>query len=87
MTARYDIAVLGGGPAGMAAATLAAQHGASTALLDENGAPGGQVYRAPAPGLALPATPDSRDGDALREALAASGATVRTGANTSASRR
>jgi len=79
MTARYDIAVLGGGPAGMAAATLAAQHGASTALLDENGAPGGQVYRAPAPGLALPATPDSRDGDALRAALAASGATVRTG--------
>jgi pyruvate/2-oxoglutarate dehydrogenase complex dihydrolipoamide dehydrogenase (E3) component len=35
MTARFDIAVLGGGPAGLAAASLAARAGAQTVLLDE----------------------------------------------------
>ncbi len=40
-----DIAVVGGGPAGMAAATRAARLGASVVLLDEQAAPGGQIYR------------------------------------------
>jgi thioredoxin reductase/bacterioferritin-associated ferredoxin len=80
MIAPFDIAVLGAGPAGMAAATLAARAGASVVLLDENRAPGGQVYRAPAPGLALPGGADRRAGDALRAALGGSGATVRQGA-------
>jgi thioredoxin reductase/bacterioferritin-associated ferredoxin len=79
VSASFDIAVLGGGPAGMAAATLAARHGVATVLLDENAAPGGQVYRALAPGLVLPDTPDSLGGDRLRTALAASGATTRQG--------
>lgn len=36
---RYDLAVIGAGPAGLAAATLAATRGLSTVLLDEQAAP------------------------------------------------
>ena len=39
----YDLAVIGAGPAGLAAATLAARQGISTVLLDEQPAPGGQT--------------------------------------------
>ncbi len=42
----YDLAVIGGGPAGLAAASLAARAGLSTVLLDENPGVGGQIYRA-----------------------------------------
>jgi thioredoxin reductase/bacterioferritin-associated ferredoxin len=44
-TAAADIVVIGAGPAGMAAATLAAGRGAQVVLLDEQAAPGGQIYR------------------------------------------
>jgi NADPH-dependent 2,4-dienoyl-CoA reductase/sulfur reductase-like enzyme len=80
MTGTFDVAVLGGGPAGMAAATTTARRGAATVLIDENAAPGGQVYRAPAPGFAPPDSPDRRAGDALRSALAGSGAVTMPGA-------
>ena len=40
-----DIIVIGSGPAGMAAATLAAEKGASVLLLDEQMRAGGQIYR------------------------------------------
>lgn len=40
-----DVAVVGAGPAGLAAATLCAERGLSTSLYDEQGSPGGQVYR------------------------------------------
>ncbi|WP_155095722.1 NAD(P)/FAD-dependent oxidoreductase [Paracoccus aestuariivivens] len=43
---RYDIVVIGAGPAGMAAATEAASHDVRVLLCDENPAPGGQIYRA-----------------------------------------
>jgi len=42
----YQMLVIGGGPAGLAAATIAANSGVSCALLDEQPAPGGQIYRA-----------------------------------------
>ena len=42
----YDVVVIGAGPAGLAAATIAAEAGLSTLLLDENAGPGGQVWRA-----------------------------------------
>lgn len=47
----YDLAVVGAGPAGLAAAVTAADLGLSVALLDAAAAPGGQYYRHPAPGL------------------------------------
>ena len=40
-----DAAVIGGGPAGLAAASLLAANGARTVLFDEQPAPGGQIYR------------------------------------------
>jgi len=41
----YDVAVIGAGPAGMAAASLCARARMSTVLFDEQTAPGGQIYR------------------------------------------
>src|SRR5258705_5946502 len=41
-----DFAIVGAGPAGMAAATLAAELGLDTLLIDEQEGPGGQIYRA-----------------------------------------
>ena len=40
-----DVAIVGAGPAGLAAATVCAERGLSTSLYDEQGAPGGQIYR------------------------------------------
>jgi len=40
-----DVAVVGAGPAGLAAAAEAARHGLSVTLLDDNPLPGGQYYR------------------------------------------
>lgn len=45
MKMRYDLAVIGAGPAGLSAAAGAASHGLSVALLDEQPGPGGQIYR------------------------------------------
>ena len=45
MTENFDVAVIGAGPAGLAAATEAASHSLSVVLFDEQPAPGGQIYR------------------------------------------
>ena len=45
-TLQCELLVVGAGPAGLAAATTAAQQGISTIVLDEQAAPGGQIYRA-----------------------------------------
>jgi thioredoxin reductase len=42
---RHDLAIIGAGPAGMAAAVTAAELGLDTVVLDEQGVPGGQIYR------------------------------------------
>ncbi|MFJ6945986.1 FAD-dependent oxidoreductase, partial [Streptomyces wuyuanensis] len=46
-----DLAVVGAGPAGLAAAVTAAGLGLDVTLLDAGERPGGQYYRHPAPGL------------------------------------
>jgi NADPH-dependent 2,4-dienoyl-CoA reductase/sulfur reductase-like enzyme len=46
LRARYDVAVVGAGPAGLAAADLCARSGVETLLVDEQAHPGGQIYRA-----------------------------------------
>lgn len=42
---KFDLAIIGAGPAGMAAAQEAAGHGLRVVLLDEQARPGGQIYR------------------------------------------
>ena len=42
----YGLVVVGAGPAGLSAAARAAELGLSVLLVDENPAPGGQIYRA-----------------------------------------
>jgi NADPH-dependent 2,4-dienoyl-CoA reductase/sulfur reductase-like enzyme len=41
----YDLIVVGAGPAGLSAASVAASLGVETLLVDENGSVGGQIYR------------------------------------------
>ncbi|HWC99934.1 MAG TPA: FAD/NAD(P)-binding oxidoreductase [Candidatus Sulfopaludibacter sp.] len=53
MADRFDVVVVGAGPAGLAAACRAAESGASVALIDDNPVAGGQIWR----GGAGPAAP------------------------------
>ncbi|MBX3501850.1 MAG: FAD-dependent oxidoreductase [Alphaproteobacteria bacterium] len=46
MTGTCELAIIGAGPAGMAAATTAARLGVEAVVLDEQPSPGGQIYRA-----------------------------------------
>jgi flavin-dependent dehydrogenase len=43
---KFDLAIIGAGPSGMAAAITARECGLSVLVVDENAAPGGQVFRA-----------------------------------------
>src|SRR5882757_791329 len=79
----YDLVVIGGGPAGLAAASLAARAGLSTVLFDENPGVGGQIYRA------ITSTPvsdrailgdDYWAGEALASEAQSSGALIVNGA-------
>ena len=49
MKREFDAVIVGMGPAGMAAATELAKLGVNTAIVDDNHAPGGQIYRQPSP--------------------------------------
>jgi NADPH-dependent 2,4-dienoyl-CoA reductase/sulfur reductase-like enzyme len=50
---RYDVLVVGGGPAGLAAAATAAGLGLDVALVDERPTLGGQIYKQPGPGFVV----------------------------------
>jgi NADPH-dependent 2,4-dienoyl-CoA reductase/sulfur reductase-like enzyme len=83
MPRAVDLAVIGAGPAGMAAALRARDLGLSVAVLDEQPSPGGQIYRAVTQGSALPAAvlgPDYHSGRELAERFAACGAHYLPGA-------
>lgn len=45
MSRAFDLVIVGAGPAGLAAATTAAELGLRTAVIDEQAEPGGQIYR------------------------------------------
>ena len=51
--ARCDLLIIGAGPAGMAAALAAAPSGMRITVVDDNPAPGGQIWR-DGPGVQLP---------------------------------
>jgi NADPH-dependent 2,4-dienoyl-CoA reductase/sulfur reductase-like enzyme len=83
LASEYDLAIVGAGPAGLAAASLAARAGLSTVVFDENPGIGGQIYRA------ITTTPvsdravlgeDYWAGAALAAEAQASGALIVTGA-------
>lgn len=83
MAETWDLVVVGAGPAGLAAATQAAELGLSAVVVDEQQAPGGQIYRAVERAAGGPAAaalgPDYAHGSGLVAAFRASGAAYRPG--------
>ncbi|MEM1428397.1 MAG: FAD-dependent oxidoreductase [Pseudomonadota bacterium] len=79
--AEAEIAIVGAGPAGLSAACVAAEAGASVAVLDERSDPGGQYFKPRSAGNRSARPPDRqhRRGDALRARAVASGARLLTG--------
>ncbi|MFB6849131.1 FAD-dependent oxidoreductase [Streptomyces sp. NPDC056373] len=79
---RTDLAVIGAGPAGLAAALAASARGVRVALVDAGTQPGGQFYRQPGAGLGAgpPEAPHPRwrTWERLRDGLAASAVRVLT---------
>ena len=47
----FDLVVIGGGPAGIAAATAASNHNLNVLLIDERSTLGGQIYKRVGPGF------------------------------------
>ncbi|HET7080880.1 MAG TPA: FAD-dependent oxidoreductase, partial [Chloroflexia bacterium] len=53
----FDVLVVGAGPAGMAAALSAAENGVRAGLVDDNPAPGGQIWRGASQAADAPGAP------------------------------
>ena len=75
-SASFDVAVIGGGPAGLAAAAAAARSGARVALVDMGMRPGGQYWMRETPHLRAHAGPQSRAGVAMTDAVQVLGVTI-----------
>jgi len=73
MTTPLRVVVVGAGPAGIAAAAIAAENGCQIRLLDENHAPGGQIWRGYDAGTAS-SSPHGREFAKWIRRLEASGA-------------
>lgn len=74
-----EIAIIGGGPAGMAAAVAASECGAQVVLVDEYARMGGQYFKRAAGDFRLEdrqLSAEHRTGEALRERVAAGGVEV-----------
>ncbi len=63
-----DVLILGGGPAGLAAAAALADHSVETILIDENPSPGGQIWRR----SVRPPHQEDRANKSIRSAIARS---------------
>jgi len=77
-----DVLVIGGGPAGLAAASVAAEAGLDVVLVDERGKLGGQYYKQPADAFTVDDTAADRQlrrGRALIRRVRESGARVLRG--------
>lgn len=78
--ARFDLGIIGAGPAGLAAAQEARAQGLSVVVLDEGAAPGGQIWRnvaASSPAQLRVLGPDYARGSAAVQAFLACGAEYR----------
>lgn len=76
-----DILIIGAGPAGLAAAEVAARAGCGVMVVDERAYPGGQFYKQPVTAAKVVAGQDQQglDGAALIARVHAAGASFRTG--------
>lgn len=78
-----DVAIVGAGPAALAAARHLAEAGLHTVLLDERDQPGGQYFKPLAPSHRFadaPVDPQFAQGEEWRAAALAAGAEIRSGA-------
>ncbi|GGB61103.1 FAD/NAD(P)-dependent oxidoreductase [Blastomonas aquatica] len=66
----FDVAIIGGGPAGQAAAVALSGHGLSIAVIDEQPRPGGQILRQPPARFAVQAWLEGRSYAPLKQLLA-----------------
>ncbi|MBR3189787.1 NAD(P)/FAD-dependent oxidoreductase [Bosea sp. (in: a-proteobacteria)] len=82
MSGSVDLAIIGAGPAGMAAAITARRHRLTVTVIDEQPAPGGQIFRSVTEPAPLPTSvlgPDYHAGRTLAERFLACGADYRPG--------
>lgn len=82
-TETCDIAIIGAGPAALAAAAILAGAGLRTVMLDERAEPGGQYFKPLAPSHRFRSAPldgQFAEGDRRRAAALAAGADMRSGA-------
>lgn len=73
-----DILIIGAGPAGLAAATVARKAGASVLVVDERSRPGGQYFKQPSVADVVPADEQAATGAARIAAAQATGAVFRS---------